>query len=228
MFRTRRMCHLRDNSYFSIRNRMRSRLHSFDTNFRAFLSRPLCVTSTYGVHIWTFPWLRRRHLFGSRRSASEERRLERVCRSTHRCSFSHERRGNGRARAAPLGADAASGGWGWRKRALAGLAILGTVAACVCAVAATGATLLASKIAPPLDLRLYLRSARFDRAGPRAARVAPSGNPGPSRPNFAKTRVTPRHRVQTSVATDFSSTPAQLSGDVRAAFVDPTRPRLPL
>ena len=42
MFRTRRMCHLRDNSYFSIRNRMRSRLHSFDTNFRAFF-RALCV-----------------------------------------------------------------------------------------------------------------------------------------------------------------------------------------
>ena len=46
-----------------------------------------------------------------------------------------------------LGADAASGGWGWRKRALAGLAILGTVAACVCAVAATGAPLLPSTIA---------------------------------------------------------------------------------
>ena len=61
------------------------------------------VCNIYRVHIWTFPWLRRRHLFGSRRSASEERRLERVFRSTHRCSFSHERRGNGRARAAPSG-----------------------------------------------------------------------------------------------------------------------------
>lgn len=39
-----------------------------------------------------------------------------------------------------LGADAASSGWGWRKRALATIAIVGTLAACACAVAATGET----------------------------------------------------------------------------------------
>ena len=41
-----------------------------------------------------------------------------------------------------LGADAASSGWGWRKRALATVAIVGTLAACACAVAATGETLI--------------------------------------------------------------------------------------
>ena len=127
-----------------------------------------------------------------------------------------------------LGADAASGGWGWRKRALAGLAILGTVAACVCAVAATGAPLLPSTIARasrPASLP-SIRALRSSRPSRRASRAEREPR---SRPNLAKTRVTPHpHLVQTSVATDFSSTPAELPGDVHAAFVDPTRPRVPL
>lgn len=136
------------------------------------------VCNIYRVHIWTFPWLRRRHLFGSRRSASEERRLERVFRSTHRCSFSHERRGNGRARAAPSG----SGRRLWRvgleekgpRRARhlgdrGGVRLRGRGDRCDSPPP--------KKSRPPLDIRLYPRSARFDRAGPRAARVAPSGNP---------------------------------------------------
>ena len=87
---------------------------------------------------------------------------------------------------------------------------------------------------PPLNNRARLLTGVFT-FDPRASiepAVAPrvSRRAGtPSRPNLAKTRVTPHpHLVQTSVATDFSSTPAELPGDVHAAFVDPTRPRVPL
>ena len=74
-----------------------------------------------------------------------------------------------------LGADAASGGWGWRKRALAGLAILGTVAACVCAVAATGATLLPPKNRVRLSTSVFTLDPRASiepALAPRASRRA--------------------------------------------------------
>ena len=169
-------------------------------------------------------------MFGSRRSASEERRLERVFRSTHRCSFSHERRGNGRARARsswertpPLaggvggkGPSPGSPSWGpWRR-------------ASARSRRQVRLSSLQNRVVP-LDRRLYLRSARFDRAGRRAARVAPSGNPASvtskRRENlvsnlrrrdgfFINTRPTRRARRDASIR------PA------RASLADPRTPRL--
>ena len=146
MFRTRRMCHLRDNSYFSIRNRMRSRLHSFETNFRAFLSRPL-LCNIYGVHIWTFPSPRAVTCSGRGGARAKNEDSNASVDPPTGALLVMSAAGTDERAPLLLGADAASGGWGWRKRALAGLAILGTVAACVCAVAATGAPLLPSTIA---------------------------------------------------------------------------------
>lgn len=169
-------------------------------------------------------------MFGSRRSASEERRLERVFRSTHRCSFSHERRGNGRARAAPLG----SGRRLWRvgleekgpRRArhlgdLGGVRLRGRGDRCA---------------SPPLQNRACLSTAVFT-FDPRAS-IEPAVAPRASRragtpASVASKRVTPRFKPPPSRRVFHQHPPNSTcaprcarSRPARASLADPRTPRL--
>lgn len=160
-------------------------------------------------------------MFGSRRSASEERRLERVFRSTHRCSFSHERRGNGRARAAPLG----SGRRLWRvgleekgpRRArhlgdLGGVRLRGRGDRCA---------------SPPLKNRACLSTAVFT-FDPRAS-IEPAVAPRASRragtpASVASKRVTPRSNLRRRDGCFINTRPTRRA---RRDVHDPDPPALP-
>lgn len=124
-------------SYFAIRT---ARVHShapFETNFRSghFLCNPYS-TRYYSTTVFAVTWSGR----GGARATNEDSNASLDPPTAALLVMSAA----GTDERAPLllGADAASSGWGWRKRALATVAIMGTLAACACAVAATGETLI--------------------------------------------------------------------------------------
>lgn len=183
MFRTRRMCifviiRISQFAPVCVHGYIRSKPIS-ELFFRA-----LCLCNIYGVHIWTFPSLRAVTCSGRGGARAKNEDSNASFDPPTGAPLVMSAAGTDERAPLLLGADAASGGWGWRKRALAGLAILGTLAACVCAVAATGAPLLPSKIArasrpPSLPSIRALRSSRPSRRARRAEREPPP----PSRPN---------------------------------------------
>jgi hypothetical protein len=126
-------------SHFVIRT---VRVHShtpFETNFRSghFLCNPYTtVHDTHSTTVFAVTWSGR----GGARATNEDSNASLDPPTAALLVMSAA----GTDERAPLllGADAASSGWGWRKRALATVAIMGTLAACACAVAATGETLI--------------------------------------------------------------------------------------
>ena len=161
-------------SYFVIRT---VRVHShapFETNFRS--DAIFCVTPTvHDTHyttVFAVTWSGR----GGARATNEDSNASLDPPTAALLVMSAA----GTDERAPLllGADAASSGWGWRKRALATVAIVGTLAACACAVAATGETLIDPKTthnspSTPLPSICVARSCPRSRRARHVARIPP-------------------------------------------------------